>query len=178
MPALYGIYLGSVVDVEDPEKANRVRVKIPGLCEPYTAWARPKGNFGYGLNLGYFGVPPLNSDVLVQFEAGNIDSPWYEPAAPKPGEVPEEVRGSYDKYMISFGGARILSEINEDGSSKMSIYLEDKESGPQVVIDGADSSVKIHAVSQVVIDAVGLVDISGTVVKIQGRLVAPGGKPI
>lgn len=178
MPELYGIHTGTVVDVEDPKGVYRVKVLIPGLCEPSTTWARPRGLFGVGLNLGYFGAPPLNSDVLVSFEAGNIDSPWYEPAAPKEGDIPEEVKGSFNKYMIAFGGARILSEVNEDGSSTLSIYTGDLESGPQVKLDGAASTVKVYALAKVSVEAVGEVTINGTLVRIQGRPVTPGSGPI
>ena len=178
MDGLLGTYLGEVVDVEDPDEAGRVRVLIPGLCQPYTNWARPKGVFGVGLNFGFFGPPPLHSDVLVVFEAGDIDTPWFEPAAPKSGDIPEEVRGYYDKWLMTFGGARILAELNDDGSSNLTIYTTDKDGGPRVEIRGSDNTVRIAAMAKVEIEAVGLVDINGTLVTIQGRPVTPGSGPI
>jgi hypothetical protein len=99
MQGIFGLYIGKIVNNQDPKQANRVQIYIPGIAEPSTGWARPKGLFGSAENFGIFGVPPEGSEVLVQFEAGDIDSPWYEIPGPDPDDIPEEVKGDGTKYI-------------------------------------------------------------------------------
>lgn len=175
---LFGIYLGTVFSVEDPLKANRVRVQIPGLCEPYSAWARPKGWMGAAYAFGLFGVPPEGSQVLVQFEAGDIDSPWYEPAGGSAGEAPEEVRGSLTKWMLAFGDIRILVEATPTGQGKVKIYSATLPGQNEIILDGLTNTLELRALTHVKIDSVGLLEVKAGILTLQGRPVTPGGKPI
>ena len=40
-PRLFGLFIGYVTHRRDPEQLGRVRVCIPGLLEPHSAWAWP-----------------------------------------------------------------------------------------------------------------------------------------
>jgi uncharacterized protein involved in type VI secretion and phage assembly len=69
----YGKYRGFVVDVADPQKRGRVRVRVPSvLGDEETAWALPCVPFGGGAGFGWFGVPPVDSQVWVEFEEGEL----------------------------------------------------------------------------------------------------------
>lgn len=175
---LFGIYLGTVTHVDDPLQANRVRVHVPGICEPYSTWARPKGVIGAAYAFGLFGPPPEGSQVLVQFEAGDIDSPWYEPAGGSAGEAPPEVRGSLTKWMLGFGDFRILVEATETGQGKVKIYSAALPGQNEIVLDGQTNTVEIRALTHIKIEAVGLVEMKAGLLTLQGRPVSPGGKPI
>jgi len=175
---LFGIYLGTVFSVEDPLQAGRVRVSIPGICEPYSNWARPKGIFGAAFAFGSFGVPPEGSQVLVQFEAGDIDSPWYEPAGGSAGETPPEVRGAFTKWLLGFGDFRILVEATETGQGKVKIYSAMLPGQNEIILDGQTNTVEIRALTHVKIEAVGLLELRAGLLTLQGRPVSPGGKPI
>jgi hypothetical protein len=85
-----GIYRAKVVDNKDPEKFGRVKVWIPALMqnidENKGLWARAANNPVGGRNEKegedsyYFGtcyIPRKNSYVLVFFEGGNINRPYY-----------------------------------------------------------------------------------------------------
>jgi len=179
---LYGTYLGTVVSVDDPLEANRVRVKIPGICEPFSNWARQEGRgFGVGHGFGFFGVPPEGSEVLVTFEAGDIDSPWYRPADIGAADIPSEVRGTPTKWMMSFLDIRMLFEVQDVGGQllgKVKIYSNKLGEYNYIEIDGANNKVSVEALTDLAIKAVGRVNIQGVFVTIQGRPVTPGGKPI
>jgi hypothetical protein len=72
------IYDGTVVNNADPEKLGRVRVRIPGLIEPESAWAEPVGKAGGSAQRGEFDVPEVGAFVTVQFLMGNPDRPKYQ----------------------------------------------------------------------------------------------------
>jgi len=85
-----GIYRAKVVDNKDPEKFGRVKVWIPALMQSVDEnkglWARAANNPVGGRNEKegedsyYYGtcyIPRKNSYVLVFFEGGNINRPYY-----------------------------------------------------------------------------------------------------
>ncbi len=71
---LLGMRIGYVTNRNDPEQLGRVRVCIPGLIEPHSAWAWPLGTCGGGSkDHGFFAVPELGAEIAVFFNQGNID---------------------------------------------------------------------------------------------------------
>ena len=75
----YGLYPGLVVDNLDPKKRGRVKIEIPGLCEPSTDWALPiGGSHSSGVaNRGGFDPPKKDAAVIGAFLDGDIDHPVY-----------------------------------------------------------------------------------------------------
>jgi len=88
----YGKYRGFVVDVEDPEMRGRVRVRVPSvLGEAETAWALPCVPYGGGADYGFFAVPPVDSQVWVEFEEGELAQPiWSGTFWQQQGDPPDE----------------------------------------------------------------------------------------
>lgn len=87
------IYRGVVENVNDEEKAGRVRIRVLGIHSDNKAyvktdelpWAIPATDLrlGGGLrNIGSFKVPDIGSHVFVFFEAGDHNFPVYFAAAP------------------------------------------------------------------------------------------------
>ena len=56
--------------------------------------------------------------------------------------------------------------------------IRNRRTGDLVELDATDNSVTIRGTTAVSISALGLVDIQGTIVQINGRPVLPGPKPI
>jgi uncharacterized protein involved in type VI secretion and phage assembly len=73
-----GLYDGTVVDNADPLLLGRVRVMIPGLIEPDSAWAEPVGKASGSAQTGDFDVPEMGATVTVQFLMGDPDRPKYQ----------------------------------------------------------------------------------------------------
>lgn len=182
---LPGLYLGEVVDREDPESLGRVRVRIPGLVEPSSAWAWPLGTLGGGSDRrGFFSVPEKGAEVGVLFHQGDVDHPhylcghWGKPESE--AEVPEPVRGlsKEDAPMVrAFETGRFLL-LFDDREGKEAFVVKDKKSGDQVELDGKGMGITVKATSALVLKADGMVTIDAAVVQINGRLVMPGTKPI
>ncbi len=179
------LYIGEVVDREDPEGLGRVRVRIPGLVEPSSAWAWPLGTLGGGSDRrGFFSVPEKGAEVGVLFHQGDVDHPhylcghWGKPESE--AEVPEPVRGLAKEdapKVRAFETGRFLL-LFDDREGKEALLVKDKKSGDQIELDGKGMGITVKATSALVLKADGLVNIEGTVVQINGRVVMPGPKPI
>ena len=78
------IWLGTVVDNNDPEKLGRCKVKVyslfDDLADEDVPWAFPVTNNSFAGGPGGFGsisIPKLGTIVRVQFSEGNLYSPEY-----------------------------------------------------------------------------------------------------
>jgi uncharacterized protein involved in type VI secretion and phage assembly len=184
-PRYAALYIGQVVDREDPEGLGRVRVRIPGLIEPASAWAFPLGTVGGGsTSRGFFAVPEKGAEVGVLFNQGDVDHPYYLcghwgkpdgtsevplPARDLPKEDAPKVRAfETNRFVISF----------DDRDGKEALAIKDKGSGDQIEFDGAGMGITIKATSALLLRADGIVSIEGTSVQLNGRLVLPSQKPI
>jgi len=184
-PRYTALYIGQVVDREDPESFGRVRVRIPGLVEPASAWAFPLGTLGGGSDRrGFFAVPEKGAEVGVLFHQGDVDHPYYLAGHwGKPGgssEVPEPVRGlAKDEapQVRAFETERFLLAF-DDRSGKEALVIKDKKSGDQIEFDGAAMGITIKATAALLLKADGLVSIEAPSVQINGRIVLPSTKPI
>jgi hypothetical protein len=71
----YGKYRGLVIENIDPEQIGRVLVQVPDvLGEIPSSWAMPCVPVA-GIQSGIFAVPPIGSQVWVEFEQGDPDYP-------------------------------------------------------------------------------------------------------
>jgi hypothetical protein len=71
----FGKYRGSVIENLDPQQIGRVLVQVPDvLGETPSSWAMPCVPVA-GIQAGCFAVPPIGSQVWVEFEQGNPDYP-------------------------------------------------------------------------------------------------------
>jgi hypothetical protein len=71
----YGKYRGLVIENIDPEQIGRVMVQVPDvLGEIPSSWAMPCVPAA-GIQSGCFIVPPIGSQVWVEFEQGDPDYP-------------------------------------------------------------------------------------------------------
>jgi len=71
----YGKYRGTVIENIDPLQIGRVLVQVPDLKgETPTSWAMPCVPVA-GIEAGCFLVPPIGSQVWVDFEQGDPDYP-------------------------------------------------------------------------------------------------------
>lgn len=184
-PRYTALYIGEVVDREDPECLGRVRVRIPGLVEPASAWAWPLGTVGGGSDRrGFFAVPEKHAEVGVLFNQGDVDHPYYLCGFwGKPGgktEVPEPIKelSKDDAPQVrAFETGRFLL-VFDDRAGKEALLIKDKKSGDQVEFDGAAMGITIKGTSALLLKSDGIVSIEGTTVQLNGRLVLAGKKPI
>jgi uncharacterized protein involved in type VI secretion and phage assembly len=84
----YGKYRGKVTDNHDPLTIGRIQAQVPvvsGASE--TAWAMPSVPYA-GDNIGFFFIPPVNSNVWIEFENGDPNHPIWTGYFWGPGEAP------------------------------------------------------------------------------------------
>jgi Type VI secretion system/phage-baseplate injector OB domain len=68
-----GKYRGIVSDNVDPLQLGRMLAQVPDLPGQIIAWALPC--LPYVTTPGILAVPPVGTDVWIEFEQGNIDYP-------------------------------------------------------------------------------------------------------
>ena len=178
---LLGMYLGYVTERDDPEQLGRVRVCIPGVLEPESAWAWPLGTSGGGSrNRGLFAVPERGAEVAVFFNQGDVDAPHYLGAHwGKPGgesELPEEAqRTPPDNRVLATETFRVELDETESGRK---FRLTNKKTGDHLVFDAEENTVTLEATTALTLRAVGAITIDAMHVTIAGRVVKPTGEPI
>ena len=179
---LPGMYIGYVTHRNDPEGLGRVRVCIPGVLEPHSAWAWPLATSGGGFkDRGFFAVPEEGAEVAVFFNQGDIDAaPYYLSAHwGKPdgeSEVPEEAqKDPPDNRVIATPTFRI--ELDEsEGARKLK--LTNRKTGDHLLFDAEENSVTLAGTTAITIKAVGAISLEATQITIGGRVVRPIGQPI
>ena len=178
---LLGMYVGYVTHRRDPDRLGRVRVCIPGVVEPHSAWAWPLGTAGGGFkDRGIFAVPEEGAEVAVFFNQGNVDAPYYLAAHwGKPNgesEVPEEAQlDPPDNRVLATPTFRV--ELDESKDTRR-LKLTNRKTGDHLVFDAEENSVTLAATSALTLRAVGAVSIEGVQITIGGRVVRPIADPI
>jgi hypothetical protein len=81
-PNNFGVYKALCIDTRDPQKQGRIRYFSPFLYPPDTdieqlRWAPPISHFGGFDDCGSFWVPPAGSMVMLLFESGFPQDPFY-----------------------------------------------------------------------------------------------------
>ncbi len=182
---LLGLYIGVVTDRKDPKGLGRVRVRVPGLLEPASAWAYPLGIGGGTRDRGLFFVPEEGAEVGLLFNQGDANHPYYLAAQwGKPGgesEVPSPARDAPteqvpDVKVLETGNWRIT--MDDRPGTDSSLVIENKATGDKVEFDGSTAGITVEAKVALVLKAVGVVSIEGLKVQINGRTVRPGPDPI
>ena len=129
---LYGKYLGTVVDLRDPDGRGRVRVSVPQVFISAETWADPCVPFA-GKDVGFFFLPKVGSMVWIEFQAGEATHPswtgclWTKndiPAADRPGDTPDIKFLKTEKFMIRI----------DDAEGKLTIAVRG-DNGSNIVID-------------------------------------------
>jgi hypothetical protein len=88
MPNYFGKYRGKVENNLDPMMLGRVQVSVPAvLGEGTLSWAMPCVPYA-GNGVGFFMIPPVDANVWVEFEGGDIDYPIWSGCFWGIGEVP------------------------------------------------------------------------------------------
>ncbi len=98
MEKYFGKYRGKVTNNIDPMRLGRVQISVPSILgDGRLSWAMPCVPYA-GMQVGFFAIPPINANIWVEFEGGNIDYPiwtgcfWGKgefPPVPNPAASPE-----------------------------------------------------------------------------------------
>lgn len=84
----FGKYRGTVTNNIDPKQLGRVQVSVPAvLGDGFLSWAMPSVPWA-GPGVGFFAIPPVDANVWVEFEAGDLERPIWSGCFWGLGEVP------------------------------------------------------------------------------------------
>lgn len=128
---VFGKYRGRVLDNQDPENLGRIQVSVPYIMgeTPLANWAMPCVPYA-GPNAGMFTVPPVEANVWIEFEGGNINYPIWSGVYWEREQLPEAATGPLIKlfktektsFMIDdTTGACTLETQTEAGVFKLSL---------------------------------------------------------
>jgi hypothetical protein len=109
-------FLGIVVDIEDPKKEGRARVRVASLYDEIPVedipWAFPKNrgtSFGQAGKGGSVSIPKLNSVVAVVFDNGNPYSPEFFSIQELADDIKSELESEYEgSHIVLFDGDQEL----------------------------------------------------------------------
>lgn len=175
VPELLGIYPGVVARNDDPRGLGRVRVTIDSLFDDDpTFWALPMGTSS-GKDRGDWDVPEVGAEVVVMFDDGNPDAPYFIRGNHAVSEVPPETDGGRINVKVMATKTYVVV-MDDQGAGKMTIIH--RPTGAVLEHDGATLGVTVTGTTKLSLTATGQVDITGAVVTIQGRPVIPGAGPI
>jgi hypothetical protein len=180
------IYDGVIVDNVDPLVVGRVRVTIPGLIEPYSAWALPVGSPGAGSDArGLWCIPKIGANVSVMFKEGDPDHPRYFTGPwGAPNDAPESptfVRDLSPADAVEVSGLETdrWAIVLDDRAGNESLTIRDRfVPGNSIVIDAVQQAVRINGTVAVQIKSTGVVSIEALQIVLNGRPVLPSGNPI
>lgn len=181
-PRLFGVYVGRVIDIQDPEGLGRVRVAIPSLSELghiSETWARLATLFA-GNDRGSWFVPDVKDEILVAFEAGDprypfvVGSLWNDSDRP-PASV-DPARPNERKVIRSRDGLQI-SLVDHQGQAHVVIETPDGQKivlrdgpGSIEVADSNGNTVKLES-SGVTIEAAAKVTIRAAQVQVSAGMI-------
>ena len=138
---LFGKYRGRVTDNADTENRGRLEVEVRSAMGGQKIWALPCFPAAGPDGRGFFCVPPVDSLVWVEFEAGNINYPiwsgcfWEKDALDAADARPNVKFWRTDSFLI-----RIDDEAGE--------LVIEKTDGGRIVITGSDVTAEANSVVQ------------------------------
>jgi uncharacterized protein involved in type VI secretion and phage assembly len=180
----YGVVIGLVTDLRDPDGLGRVKVKLPWAPDPnggvYEVWARIATLMG-GKNRGSWFIPDVDEEVLVAFGDGDPRSPYVLGGLWNGTDTPPESMdgaGTNTKKVIrSRNGVKVTLDDQDGGESLIvetpggqKITLKD---GPGSIeaVDANGNSVKLEP-SGITVNASAAVTIQAAQVKVSAGMVS------
>lgn len=145
-----GIYVGLVVDNNDPKKLGRLKISIPSVYgnikNEDLPWAEPCFPYGH-TDKGIFFIPEKNSLISVMFINGSPYKPIWLGAIFRENEnvVPSEAKDIYPQRKIIKTNTGYLM-FDDDAQ-----YIELKHRNGSTITLSDDGDIIIHAANDVVI---------------------------
>lgn len=172
----YGVQIGLVSDLRDPDGQGRVKVRLPWAPDPsggtYEAWARLATLMG-GNNRGTWFVPDRDDEVLVAFEGGDPRYPYVLGAlwnGHDKAPVSMDSSGRNDtKVICSRNGVRLTL----DDTSGQERFVVETPGGQRISLTDGPGGVKVEDANgnSVALASGGMTLTSGSTVTVQASQV-------
>ena len=139
----FGVTIGIVESLEDPQGLGRVRLTFPNLENQKSNWARlvtPMAGAGRGLFLR----PEVGDEVLVVFEQGDLRRPYVLGGLWSKADTPPsddgQAKANNWRFLRSRSG-HVVKLDDTDGAERIEII--DKDGDRMVVIDSANQKIQV-----------------------------------
>ncbi len=158
----YGAYPAIVTDIVDPDRLGRIEVKFPWLGEAgdnVRVWATLLTPYADD-DQGFVALPAVDTQVVVAFEAGELQRPYVVGACWNGREMmPVTPTRPNDRRVIKSRAGSLLEFDDSAGAAKVTISMK---SGHRLVLDDGASQVQLEHANGCVItmDAAGKVSIT------------------
>jgi len=170
----YGMVVGIVTNVKDPDGLARVKVKLPAISDKLESnWARLVSPMA-GAERGIEFIPEVNDEVLVAFENDDINKPYIlgslwngKDKPPEPSNGIVAGNGKVQKRIIHSRSGHRITIDDSDGKEKISII--DKTGKNSIDIDSSSNKVAIKADGDIQLDAKGKVTIKGSDIMMEAK---------
>ena len=147
----FGLYPAIVTNVVDPDSIGRIQVKFPWLGDAGTdvrAWATlctPYADDDQGIEI----IPSVDTQVVVSFEAGDLQRPYILGACWNGREsLPESPATPNNKRLWKTRAKSLLEFDDTDGAAKITLSMQ---SGHKLTLDDSAQEVKLtHANGSVI----------------------------
>ena len=165
----YGVYVGLVTDVQDPNGQGRVRVRLPWTTDPdgdvFELWARVATMMA-GRDRGSWFIPEPDDEVILAFEGGCPWSPIVVGAVWNGVDTPpESMDGNNNlRSITSRSGIRVTFDDTDGGVQ----FIVETPGGQKVVCADTPASIDLTDSNgnQVTLDASGVTISNGSKVTI------------
>lgn len=178
---LFGLYPALVKDIVDPDNLGRIQVGFPWLGSAgaeVTAWARlvtPYADDDQGWEI----LPAVDTEVIVGFEAGNVDRPCIVGAVWNGREsLPQAPEAANNKRLLKTRSGSLFEFDDAAGAAKITLSMQ---SGHKLVLDDAAQQVTLqhsngcevvlNIAGQVKITANSTVEVNASAVNIHAPMV-------
>jgi hypothetical protein len=149
----FGKYRGKVENTVDPQQMGRIQVSVPAvLGDGKLSWAMPCVPYA-GSQVGWFAIPPVGSNVWVEFEAGDTNAPIWSGCFWGTGELPTPAMEQI-KFLKTDGVKLTLSDAPggggltlEAGPPAVSAQLKIVLDASGISLSNGASTIKLSTVS-------------------------------
>jgi len=157
----YGVEVGVVTNVKDPNKLGRIKVQLPRLPGgPETDWARV-AQPAAGAGRGFYWLPEVGDEVLIAFELGQVNRPYVIGALWNGKDKPMKTAYTDDnttRMIQTKSGHQIILDdksgdekiVIGDKSGKRTITFDVKNK--KFLVECSEGDVEIHAEKKIVLD--------------------------
>ena len=163
-------FLGEVVEVSDPLREGRCKVKVFSIFDslpvediPWAVQTKKPAFFGQDAKAGSISIPKKGAIVEVIFNNGDLYSPEYGQIQEIGDDIKEELKKSSD---YEYEGAHI---ILFDGDEQIKLYFN---KGRGLTFEMKDSYINIDQNSKIEVyhkDGLSSVELNGNVITVQSQ---------
>ena len=157
----YGVEVGIVTNVQDPNKLGRIKVQLPRLPGgPETDWARV-AQPAAGAGRGFYWLPEVGDEVLIAFELGQANCPYVLGALWNGKDKPMDGAYADDNTtrMIQTKSGHKIVLCDKSGEEK--IVIADKSGNRTITFDvkakkflveAKEGDIELHAEKKIVLE--------------------------